>query len=121
LAAAHGSDRLESLTLKEDGEVTGDPFPADAVFIFIGATPHTDWLQGRLICDNGGFVVSGRDLASGPADWPLDRDPYVLESCMPGVFVAGDVRHGSNRRVASAIGDGSMAVQLIHRYLAESG
>ena len=119
LAAAHGSDRLESLTLKRDGAGTGDRVPAEAVFIFIGALPHTDWLQGKLICDDGGFIVSGRDLGGRPADWPLDRDPYLLESCMPGVFVAGDVRHGSNQRVASAVGEGSMAVRLIHQYLAE--
>jgi thioredoxin reductase (NADPH) len=120
LAAAHGGDRLESVTLKGDGDGSNDPVPADAVFIFIGAFPHTDWVQGKLICDQGGFIVSGRDLGSGPTDWPLDRDPYLLETCMPGVFVAGDVRHGSNRRVASAVGEGSMAVQLIHQYLAES-
>jgi thioredoxin reductase (NADPH) len=119
LAAARGSGRLESLTLKRDGQETCDPVLADAVFIFIGASPHTDWLQGKLICDDGGYIVSGRDLGSRPADWPLDRDPYLLESCMPGVFVAGDVRHGSNQRVASAVGEGSMAVQLIHQYLAE--
>ena len=121
LAAAHGSDRLESLTLKRNGDGTGDRVPADAVFIFIGASPHTEWLQGKLICDDGGFIVSGRDLGGRPADWPLDRDPYLLESCMPGVFAAGDVRHGSNQRVASAVGEGSMAVRLIHQYLAERG
>jgi thioredoxin reductase (NADPH) len=118
LGAAHGEDRLELLTLKRDGEVAGDPIPADAVFIFIGAVPHTDWLQGRLICDERGFIVTGRDIASRPADWPLDRDPYPLESCAPGVFVAGDVRHGSIKRCASAIGEGAMAVQLIHQHLA---
>jgi thioredoxin reductase (NADPH) len=119
LAAAHGGDRLESLTLRHDGDETGNPVPADAVFIFIGAQPHTEWLQGKLIADERGFLVSGRDLHGRPADWGLDRDPYVLESCMPGVFVAGDVRHGSIKRVASAVGEGSMAVQLIHQYLAE--
>lgn len=119
LAAASGSGRLESLTLKRDGQERCDAVLADAVFIFIGASPHTDWLQGKLICDDGGYIVSGRDLGSRPAEWPLDRDPYLLESCMPGVFVAGDVRHGSNQRVASAVGEGSMAVHLIHQYLAE--
>src|SRR5215218_9863992 len=118
LGAAHGQDRLESLTLKRDGEVAGDPEPADAVFIFMGAVPPTEWLQGRLICDERGFIVTGRDLAPRPADWPLDRDPYPLESCAPGVFVAGDVRHGSIKRCASAIGEGAMAVQLIHQHLA---
>jgi thioredoxin reductase (NADPH) len=121
LAAAHGRGHLESLTLKRDGQATPDPVPADAVFIFIGAFPHTEWLQGKLICDERGFIVSGRDLGSGAADWPLDRDPYPLECSMPGVFVAGDVRHGSIKRVASAVGEGAMAVQLIHQYLAERG
>src|SRR5215204_3308790 len=120
LGAAHGQDRLESLTLKRDGEVAGDPEPADAVFIFIGAVPHTEWLQGRLICDERGFIVTGRDLAPLPEDWPLDRDPYPLEACAPGVFVAGDVRQGSIKRCASAIGEGAMAVQLIHQHLAGS-
>jgi thioredoxin reductase (NADPH) len=83
LAAAHGSGHLESLTLKRDRQEACDPVLADAVFIFIGASPHTDWLQGKLICDDGGYIVSGRDLGSRPADWPLDRDPYLLESCMP--------------------------------------
>jgi thioredoxin reductase (NADPH) len=114
LAAAHGSDCLESLTLKRDGDETGDPVPADAVFIFIGAQPHTEWLREKLMSDERGFLVSGRAAA-----WRPDRDPYPLESSMPGVFVAGDVRHGSIKRVASAVGEGSMAVQLIHQYLAE--
>ena len=120
LAAAHGEDRLESLTLKRDGEVGEDPVPADAMFVYIGAVPHTDWLRGSLICDERGFIVAGRDLAQRPAVWPLDRDPYPLESCMPGVFVAGDVRQGSIKRCASAIGEGAMAVQLIHQHLAGS-
>jgi thioredoxin reductase (NADPH) len=121
LAEAHGTDHLEALTLKRDGEVMADTVPADAVYIFIGALPHTEWLQGRLIADERGFIISGRDYPDGgrPGDWPLDRDPYMLESCMPGVFVAGDVRHGSIKRCASAVGEGAMAVQLIHRYLAE--
>jgi thioredoxin reductase (NADPH) len=118
LGAAHGGDRLESLTLKRDGDATGDPVPADAVFIFIGAVPHTEWLQGRLTSDDRGFLVSGPELGRRPANWPLDRDPYPLESCLPGVFVAGDVRHGSIKRVASAVGEGAMAVNLIHQHLA---
>jgi thioredoxin reductase (NADPH) len=121
LAAAHGSERLAAVTLARDGEVGAEPIPVDAVFIFIGALPHTDWLAGALARDDHGFIVSGRDLGLGgrrPTDWPLDRDPYPLESSMPGVFVAGDVRHGSIKRVASAVGEGAMAVQLIHQYLA---
>jgi len=118
LAEAHGSDRLESLTLKRDGATADSRIPADAVFIFIGAQPHAEWLRGMLTADDRGFLVTGRDLGGRPASWPLDRDPYPLESCLPGVFVAGDVRHGSTKRVASAVGEGAMAVQLIHQFLA---
>lgn len=121
LAAAHGSGRLEAVTLRQDGEVADEPIPVDALFIFIGAFPHTDWLEGALARDDHGFILSGRDLGLGgsrPADWQLDRDPYPLETSMPGVFVAGDVRQGSIKRVASAVGEGAMAVQLIHQYLA---
>jgi thioredoxin reductase (NADPH) len=121
LAAAHGSGRLDAVTLAQDGEVAAGPIPVDAAFIFIGALPHTDWLAGVLARDDHGFIVSGRDLGLGgrrPADWPLDRDPYPLETNVPGVLVAGDVRHGSIKRVASAVGEGAMAVQLIHQYLA---
>jgi thioredoxin reductase (NADPH) len=118
LAEAHGSDRLESLTLKRDGAAADSRIPADAVFIFIGAQPHAEWLRGKLTADDRGFLVTGRDLGGRPASWPLDRDPYPLESCLPGVFVAGDVRHGSIKRVASAVGEGAMAVQLIHQFLA---
>ncbi len=98
-----------------DGEQTLD---ADACFVFIGASPRTDWLEGVLARDERGFILAGRDAqASG---WPLERDPYVLESTVPGVFVAGDVRARSIKRVASAVGEGSMAVSLIHEYLVEA-
>jgi thioredoxin reductase (NADPH) len=119
LAEAHGTERLESLTLARDGEVRGEPVPADAVYIFIGAAPHTEEFRPTLRADDRGFLLTGPDLGGRPADWPLDRDPYPLESCVPGVFVAGDVRHGSIKRVASAVGEGAMAVQLIHRFLAD--
>jgi thioredoxin reductase (NADPH) len=117
LAEAHGSERLESITLKRDGDPSGETVPADAVFIFIGAAPHTEEFQETLTTDDRGFLVTGPDLGGRPAGWPLDRDPYPLESSMPGVFVAGDVRHGSIKRVASAVGEGAMAVQLIHQFL----
>jgi thioredoxin reductase (NADPH) len=94
------------------------------MFIFIGAAPHTDWLDGGVARDDRGFILAGADVAAldGDVRWPLarDRDPFLLESSLPGVFVAGDVRHRSIKRVASAVGEGSMAVQFIHEYLADA-
>ena len=86
--------------------------------MFIGASPRTDWLEGVLARDERGFILSGRDVQDN--GWPLEREPYVLETSVPGVFVAGDVRARSIKRVASAVGEGSMAVSLIHEYLVES-
>jgi thioredoxin reductase (NADPH) len=98
-----------------DGE---QALPADACFVFIGASPRTDWLDGTIARDERGFILAGRDAQA--AGWPLERDPYVLETTVPGVFVAGDVRARSIKRVASAVGEGSMAVSLIHEYLVEA-
>ncbi|HSG81797.1 MAG TPA: FAD-dependent oxidoreductase [Gemmatimonadota bacterium] len=117
---AAGAERLESLVLaREDGE-TVETVDASALFIFIGATPHTDWLGTAVARDPHGFILSGPDaLTNGAAALyaPLGRDPFLLETNVPGVFVAGDVRHGSVKRVASAVGEGSMAVMYVHRYL----
>jgi thioredoxin reductase (NADPH) len=101
-----------------DGPDGEDTLPADACFVFIGASPRTDWLEGVLARDERGFILSGRDVQAN--GWPLQREPYVLETSVPGVFVAGDVRARSIKRVASAVGEGSMAVSLIHEYLVES-
>jgi thioredoxin reductase (NADPH) len=90
--------------------------PVDACFVFIGAAPRTDWLEGVVARDERGFILAGLDVKA--AGWPLHRDPFVLETSVPGVFVAGDVRARSIKRVASAVGEGSMAVSLIHEYLA---
>jgi thioredoxin reductase (NADPH) len=98
-----------------DGEQTLD---ADACFVFIGASPRTDWLEGVIARDERGFILAGRDAQA--AGWQLEREPYVLETSVPGVFVAGDVRARSIKRVASAVGEGSMAVSLIHEYLVEA-
>jgi thioredoxin reductase (NADPH) len=120
VVAADGISQLESLTIREgDAE---EAVGASALFIFIGAEPRTDWLGPRIARDERGFVLAGPDLAGAngarPAGWPLDRDPYLLETSVPGVFVAGDVRHRSIKRVASAVGEGSMAIQFVHQYLA---
>ena len=93
-----------------------------ALFVFIGQQPRTEWLEGAVVRDQGGFVLTGGNLLEGgkrnPAGWGLSREPFLLESSMPGVFVAGDVRHLSVKRIASAVGEGSMAVQFVHQYLA---
>ncbi len=113
--AAEGDGRLERLRVRgrEGAETVED---VDACFVFIGALPRTDWLEGVVGRDERGFILAGQD-AQG-AGWPLKRDPYLLETSVPGVFVAGDVRARSIKRVASAVGEGSMAVSLIHEYLA---
>jgi thioredoxin reductase (NADPH) len=115
VAACRGDGHLQTLVLR--GRATGaeEEVPADWLFVFIGAEPHTDWLGGEVVRDGHGFVVTGPDLADG---WPLPRPPYALETSVPGVFAAGDVRLDSMKRVASAVGEGAMAVHLVHRYLA---
>ncbi|SER07756.1 FAD-dependent oxidoreductase [Actinokineospora terrae] len=115
-----GGDHLETLTLRDNK--TGESTTVDAswLFAFIGAAPRTDWLEGTLSRDRNGFVLAGPDLVTDgarPPGWELDRDPYHLETSLPGVFVAGDVRAESVKRVASAVGEGAMAVSLVHRYL----
>jgi thioredoxin reductase (NADPH) len=116
---AIGDKRLEALKIRtSQGEETR---PATSVFLFIGAAPQTDWLPESIMRDPNGFVLSGRDLrveGQLPRIWKEDREPYLLETSMPGIFVAGDVRHGSVKRAASAVGEGSIAVQFMHQYLA---
>ncbi|HWK30322.1 MAG TPA: FAD-dependent oxidoreductase [Solirubrobacter sp.] len=113
--AAAGNTHLETLRIREpDGEREE---AVDAAFVFIGAAPRTGWLEGVVARDERGFILAGADAKA--AGFPLRRDPYLLETTVPGVFVAGDVRARSIKRVASAVGEGSMAVSLIHEYLAE--
>lgn len=118
VVGAEGDDHLERLTLKgPDGERTVE---AEWLFVFIGAEPLTDWLGDTIERDAKGFVLTGPDLTSAesrPRNWPLRREPYHLETNVPGVFAAGDVRADSIKRVASAVGEGAMAVALVHRYL----
>jgi thioredoxin reductase (NADPH) len=112
-----GNGHLESLTLKTPhGE---EQRQATSVFIFIGAAPKTDWLPHEIAVDAKGFILAGPDLKTqSPKSWPLDRDPYLLETSVPGIFVAGDVRYNSVKRCASAVGEGSIAIQFVHQYLA---
>jgi thioredoxin reductase (NADPH) len=119
LVAAHGDDHLDEVVVRStDGHE--DTLKTSWVFVFIGARPRTDWLGGIVERDDFGFVLAGHDLlvdGRPPSGWALDRPPYHLETSTPGVFVAGDVRSQSAKRVASAVGEGAMAVMLVHRYL----
>ncbi|MCW3023659.1 MAG: response regulator [Conexibacter sp.] len=116
--SADGEDgRLRTVTVRDAGGAESVE-EVDACFVFIGASPRTDWLDGVVARDERGFILAGADVRE--AGWPLKRDPLVLETSVPGVFVAGDVRARSIKRVASAVGEGSMAVSLIHQYLADS-
>jgi thioredoxin reductase (NADPH) len=111
-----GDERLASAQIK----VAGNPrhVPADAMFVFIGAVPRTDWLEGRIARDRDGYVLSGGEVQRKGL-WHHRRPPMPLESSIPGVFVAGDVRAGSVKRVANSVGAGSIAVHMVHEYLAE--
>ncbi|MFF5986660.1 FAD-dependent oxidoreductase [Prauserella flavalba] len=111
-----GNGRLEHLVLRDRGTGGEETVHADGLFVLIGARPHTAWLPPEVGTDAQGFVLTGSDLGDGT--WPLDRDPLPLETSLPGVFAAGDARHGSVKRVASAVGEGSVAIQLLHRMFA---
>lgn len=111
---AFGERRLESLLIEDAASMTRERLPARAVFVLVGAEPHTEWLDG-VRRDDHGFILAGRDVP--PEKWPEGRHPYPFETSMPGVFVAGDVRHGSVKRVAGAVGEGSVAVGAVHQYL----
>jgi thioredoxin reductase (NADPH) len=116
---ALGNHRLESVRVR--GPNGDSERQATGLFIFIGAAPRTEWLPEGLMRDSNGFVLSGPDLkveGKMPKCWKEDREPYLLESSIPGIFVAGDVRRGSAKRVASAVGEGSISVQFMHQYLA---
>jgi thioredoxin reductase (NADPH) len=116
--AAEGEDgHLRRLRVR-NGDGSEEVLEADACFVFIGAAPRTDWLDGVVARDEHGFILAGPDAKL--ADWPLARDPHLLETSVPGVFVAGDVRARSIKRVASAVGEGSMAVSLVHEYLSDT-
>ena len=121
VVALHGDKLLEAVTLADRATGQQRTVRTQWLFVCIGGVPQTDWAQEAGVArDEGGYLVTGPDLVRGgrrPDNWPLDRDPLYLETSMPGVFAAGDVRHGSVKRVASAVGEGAMAVAFVHRYL----
>ena len=124
LTKAIGDDHLEQIELENVETGEKQTVASSFLFIFIGAEPTHDWLGETVACDEHGYVLTGPDLLTDnqlPGDWPLPRHPFHLETSSPGIFATGDVRHGSIRRVAGAVGEGSTAIQLVHRYLAESG
>src|SRR6266576_214171 len=122
VAEAHGEIHLEEISILCSDTNKLERVPASAMFIFIGALPRTEWLANVVERDERGFILTGPDLireVQHPKGWALDRDPYLLETNIPGLFAVGDVRHGSVKRVASGVGEGSVAVQFIHQYLSK--
>jgi thioredoxin reductase (NADPH) len=120
VTGVYGQECLESIVIKNNRTGEVEQAPTSALFLFIGAAPRTEWLAGILERDEYGFLLTGPDLPRERGHvrgWTLDRDPYLLETNMPGVFVAGDVRHGSTKRVATAVGEGAIAVRFVHEYL----
>lgn len=120
---ASGNGQLQKLVIKNNKEDSQNEVDADGLFIFIGARPYTDWIKASVIKNDRGFIETGRDL--GKYDefqkvWKLERQPYLLETCSPGIFAAGDVRAGAMNRVASAVGEGAMSIKYVHEYLADS-
>jgi thioredoxin reductase (NADPH) len=120
VAAAHGNGHLESVTLADRETATTEEVPTSWLFVFIGASPRTDWLGDDVVRDEHGFIVTGQDptVLDPSHRWPLARAPFALETSVPGLFAAGDVRRDSMKRVASAVGEGAMAVYHVHGYLA---
>jgi thioredoxin reductase (NADPH) len=122
VVAVHGESRLSGITIQCSPSGETKELPASSLFIFIGAQPRTEWLGSLVERDERGFILSGPDLlrdGKRPASWTLDRDPGLLETNVPGIFVVGDVRHGSVKRVASGVGEGAVVVQFMHQYLAK--
>ena len=121
IVECEGLTRLEGLGLRSKGNEAIESVPAEYLFAFLGAAPHTQWLDGLVACDERGFVLTGPDLDPKVhlRDWPLEREPFMLETNVPGVFACGDARHDSVKRVASAVGEGSVSVSFMHQILAE--
>ena len=120
IARCKGDDRLECVTIRNRADGSLEDVDVHAVFIFIGADAMTDWLPKEVVRDERGYVCTGRDVTDlMPDAWPRERDPYLLETSVPGIFAAGDVRHGSIKRVAAGVGEGSIAIAFVHEHLAD--
>jgi thioredoxin reductase (NADPH) len=122
VSEVHGEKHLEAISILCSDTEKLERVPANSMYIFIGALPRTEWLDGVVERDDHGFILTGPNLISGerrPKGWTLDRDPFLLETNIPGIFAVGDVRHNSVKRVASGVGEGSVAVQFIHQYLSK--
>ena len=123
VVGVEGIDHLEAIIIEDRRSGKRRREPTDALFVFIGADAKIEWLPRAVICDERGYVCTGRDVtdlvAQQHGSWPIERDPYLLETSVPGIFAVGDVRHGSIKRVASGVGEGSMAIAFIHQYLSE--
>jgi thioredoxin reductase (NADPH) len=121
VVACRGPSRLQTLDTRSMESGVIESVPAEYLFAFLGAVPRTGWLRDQVACDDQGFILTGPDLdpESHLGNWPLERPPYSLETSVPGVFACGDARHDSVKRVASAVGEGSVSVSFMHRILAE--
>ena len=120
--SVRGTNKLEGVTYRKTD--TGETYSVDttAIFIFIGAVPHTEWVKGVVEMNSAGFILTGPDLMQNgkhPKNWKLRRDPFLLETSVPGIFAAGDARAGSTKRVANAVGEGAVCVRFVHQYLKE--
>jgi thioredoxin reductase (NADPH) len=115
IVGAYGDGAIEEIDIEDQARGTVERVPSGGVYIFIGADAETGWLPPEIALDNRGFVVTGADVPA--AEWSRDRDPYLLETSVPGIFACGDVRSGLVKRVAAAVGEGSMAIAFIHQYL----
>jgi thioredoxin reductase (NADPH) len=117
-----GTERCEAIIVRHSKAQNEEKLRANALFIYAGADPHTEWLSGLVERDARGYVIAGQHLVreGKPRGWTLERDPFFLETSVPGIFVAGDVRHRSSKGVSAGVGEGVMAIKLIHEYLAEA-
>jgi thioredoxin reductase (NADPH) len=118
-AAVHGEDQLEAIDVRDTATATTTRLESGGLFIFIGADAQTGWLPPEIALDARGYVLTGSDMRAA-GSWELDRDPYLLETSVPGIFACGDVRFGSVKRVAAAVGEGSMAIAFVHQYLRDA-